>query len=201
MALERTKISSGLSLPETAPSRGDTWGQEESLRHALKRQGPKDEEPEHVPVDYPEMVVLLAVFEFLRAVSLVAVGTLSLRHPHAEWQSPSIFQLFFFMSNGDVSVSWMTVLTIVYAVTIGFALLAKAAWSRRLLMITSVVAVLRVSQYVATLSVIHMELPPAWLADAEFFREGALLLAAVNATVVIILRYAPAAAAWFAKES
>ena len=196
------KISAGLRLPETAPSRGDTWGHDEGLRTALRVPDRKDEQPtEHVAVDYPEMVVLLAVFEFLRAVSLTAIGALSLNHPHAEWQSPNTFQLLFFMSNGDVSVSPMTILTIAYTLTIGFGLLARAGWARRLLMITSVITVLRLTQYISALSIIHLELPPTWLADSEFFREGALLLAAVNTTIVLILRYAPAAAAWFNKDN
>lgn len=196
------KISAGLRLPENAPSRGETWGHEQGLRSTFRERDRQDDAPaEHIAVDYPEMVVLLAVFEFLRAVSLTAIGALSLHHPHAEWQSPNIFQLLFFMSNGDVTVSPATILTIAYSVTIGFGLLARAAWARRLLMITSVIAVLRLTQYFGALTVIHFEMPPTWLANTEFFREGALLLAAINTTIVMILRYAPAAAAWFQKET
>ena len=43
-------------------------------------------------------------------------------------------------------------------------------------------------------------LPPHWLADTEFFWEGTFLLACVNTTIVIALRYAPGANSWFEKK-
>jgi hypothetical protein len=201
VGLDRTKISPELRLPESAPSRADAWGEEERLRTTFARKPrPHEEVAEREPVDYPEMVLLVAGFVFVRAVCLTVIGTLSLHHPHAEWASPNLFQLFFFMSNGEASVSPLTLVSILYTVVVGFGLLARGRWARKLLMITSVLAVLRLSQYIRPLSFISMDLPPHWLADTEFFWEGTFLLACVNTTIVIALRYAPGANAWFEKK-
>lgn len=201
VSFDRTKINPGLSLPESAPSRADAWGQEDRLRTTFGRKPRVDEEVvEREPVDYPEMILLVAGFEFVRAICLVVTGSLSLHHPHAEWASPNIFQLFFFMSNGDASVSSLTLVSILYTLIVGFGLLARGRWARKLLMITSVLTVIRLSQYIKPFSFIPMDLPPHWLADTEFFWEGTFLLACVNTTIVIALRYAPGANSWFEKK-
>jgi hypothetical protein len=202
MAVESEKISDSLQLPEDAPSRADSWGLDGGLRAQLKKKPGEDEDSssEQARDACPEMVTLIALFLFCRAMGLAIILGESLFHPHAEWASHNGFQLFFFLSDGGTHVSWMTYVTIAYVMVIGVALLSRATWARTMLMATSVLSILRIAVFMDMAAIISPVMPPAWVADADFFRAACYALVGLNATLVLILLYAPGMSVWFRKK-
>lgn len=198
---DRPKISPELQLPETAPSRADSWGYADGIRAAFKKKAPEQDDSASAPVveHCPELVILVALYELCRAVVLGIVCVLALTHFHPEWDSRNFFDLFFFMSNGTVIVSWLTPISLCYALTMAIALLAGVSWSRRLLMVTSLLSILPLTRFVSFVSVMKTIMPPPWIAGPDFFREGAYVLAGLNATIVLCLLYGPGVAHWFKK--
>lgn len=202
MAVGSEKISDSLQLPEDAPSRADTWGVDGGLRAQLKKKpGEGDDAASEQGRDAcPEMVTLVALFLFCRAMGLAIILGESLFHPHAEWASHKGFQLFFFLSDGGTHVSWMTYISIAYVIVIAMAMLWRMAWARTLLMATSVLSILRIVVFVDMAEIISPVMPPTWIADADFFRAACYALVGLNATLVLILLYAPGMAVWFRKK-
>lgn len=201
MAVDSEKISGDLQLPEDAPSRADSWGHEDGLRATLKKKSGDAEEStgEEVREGCPELVALIALFLFCRAMGLAIIMVESFFRSHPEWATHNGFQLFFFLSDGGTRVSWMTGVTIIYALVVGVAMLWRAAWGRTLLMATSVLSILRIAVFLDMSAIINPVLPPPWIADAAFFRAGCYALVGMNATIVLCLLYGPGVAMWFRK--
>lgn len=202
MAVESEKISDSLQLPEDAPSRADSWGLDGGLRAQLKKKPSEDDAAagEQGREPCPEMVTLVALFLFCRAMGLAIILAESLFHPHAEWASHSGFQLFFFLSDGGTQVSWMTWVSIAYVIVIAMAMLRRMPWARTVLMATSVLSILRIAVFMDMAAIISPVMPPPWIADADFFRAACYALVGLNATLVLILLYAPGMAVWFRKK-
>ena len=202
MAVDSEKISDNLQLPEDAPSRAESWGQDGGLRAELKKNPGDTEESTAAEVreGCPELVALIALFEFCRAMGLAIILAESLFHSHPEWGSHKAFQLFFFLSDGGTHISWMTLVSVAYALVIGVALIWRAAWGRRLLMATSVLSILRVAIFLDMSAILNPVLPPESIADANFLRAGSYALVGLNATVVLCLLYGPGMALWFRKR-
>jgi hypothetical protein len=202
MAVDSEKISDSLQLPEDAPSRADSWGLDDGLRAALKKKaGEKDESSDgELREGCPELVALIALFLFCRAMGLAIILAESLFHPHPEWATRNGFQLFFFLSDGATHVSWMALVSIAYAVVIGAAMMWRARWARTVLMATSVLSILRIAVLLDMSAIIDPVMPPAWIADADSLRAGCYALVGLNATIVLCLLYAPGMTSWFSNE-
>lgn len=202
MAVESDKISDSLQLPEDAPSRADSWGLDGGLRAQLKKKAGEDDDAagEQTRDTCPEMVTLVVLFLFCRAMGLAIILGESFFHPHAEWASHNGFQLFFFLSDGGTRVSWMTYVSIAYVIVIAMAMLWRMPWARTVLMATSVLSILRIAVFMDMAAILSPVMPPPWIADADFFRAACYALVGLNATLVLILLYAPGMAFWFRKK-
>lgn len=202
MAVDSEKISDGLQLPEDAPSRADSWGLEGGLRAELKKKPDDTDESASASAreGCPELVALVALLLLCRAMGLAIILAESFTRPHPEWGSHNAFQLFFFLSNGGTHISWMTPVSLVYALVIGLSLIWRASWARTLLMATSVISVLRIAVLLDMAAIINPVMPPPYIADTVFFRAGCYALVGLNATIVLCLLYGPGVRAWFSKR-
>lgn len=202
MDVDSEKIRDNLQLPEDAPSRADSWGQDDGLRAELrKKPGETDESTTfEVREGCPELVALIALFQFCRAMGLAIILVESLVHSHPEWGSHNAFQLFFFLSDGQTYVSWMTLVMVAYAVVTGMALVGRAGWGRTLVMAVSVLSILRIAVFLDMARILNPVLPPPYIADAEFLKAGCYALVGLNATIVLSLLYGPGTHAWFRKQ-
>ena len=121
-------------------------------------------------------------------------------HAHPEWGSHGAFQLFFFLSDGETHVSWLTPIIFAFAAVMGFALLGRAAWGRTLVMAGSVLSILRIAVLLDMSAILNPVLPPPYIANADFLRAGCYALVGLNATIVLSLLYGPGTTAWFARQ-
>jgi hypothetical protein len=148
----------------------------------------------------PAVVLLIGLYEFIRAIVLSVVYALALHNPGAYAGSHTFWTLFFVLSNGAARVTAFLPVTILYALGIGTCLWLRVNWGRRTLIATSGWAVFRLVRYLLLFSAIESAGMPEQVASIAFLKDAAYMLTAVNVVIGLYLAFAPGIAEAFGQE-
>jgi hypothetical protein len=175
----------GLGLPKTGVP---------AAAAAPKIQGATEEH------EIPAVVLLIGLYEFIRAIVLSVVYALALHNPGGYAGSHTFWTLFFVLSNGAARVTAFLPVTILYALGIGTCLWLRVNWGRRTLIATSGWAVFRLVRYLLLFSALESAGMPEQVASIAFLKDAAYMLTAVNVVIGLYLAFAPGIAEAFGQE-
>jgi len=150
--------------------------------------------------DIPGVVFFIGLYEFGRAITLAVVYGMMLRYPSLQIESHTFLTTFFVLSNGALHVSPLLPITIGYALAEGVCLWMRVNWGRRVLIATSIWAVIRLASFLFQFQVITQNATDAQMAQVGFVRDAAMMLAAVNVIIGAYLAFAPGVAEAFGQE-
>jgi hypothetical protein len=148
----------------------------------------------------PGMVTLIALYEFARAAILIGVYVYVLNHTGIRIESESFWTLFYVLSNGLMRVSSLLPLTIGYAAAIGICLWMRVNWGRRVLIVSSCLAVFRLVGFLMTFSAVTYAAKQEHIAQVAYLKDAACMLTAVNVVIGLYLAFGPDVAEAFGQE-
>lgn len=151
-------------------------------------------------LEVPAPILLIGLYEFVRAVSLSIVFGIMLSDPHSHMFGEGFWTAFYVLSNGALAVTPFLPLTILYALAVGFALWMRARWGRMALMATSCWAVFRLASFLVGYQVFLSNTTDVDIAQISFLRVAAFMLAAVNIGIGAYLAFAPGVAEAFGQK-
>jgi hypothetical protein len=150
--------------------------------------------------EMPGIVLLIGLYEFVRAVSLAVIFGMMLSDPHTHMFGESFWTGFYVLSNGALAVTPFLPLTIMYAFAVGTCLWMGANWGRRALIATSCWALFRLARFLIFYEVFAANASDAEIAQLSFVREAAFMLAAVNIIIGAYLAFSPGVAEAFGQK-
>lgn len=148
----------------------------------------------------PGVVLLIGLYEFIRAIVLGIVYAMALRNPEAHVGSHAFWTMFFVLSNGAVRISYFLPVTILYALGIGTCLWFRVNWGRRVLIATSCWAVFRLVRFLVLFSIVESRVTQEQSASIAFLKDAAYMLTAVNVVIGLYLAFAPGIAEAFGQQ-
>lgn len=195
-------ISSSLQLGRSS-SRAETYGRPDGLRAGARAAVASVEEAIPTETGIPGVVMLIAIYEFCRAIIVGGVFGVFTANPGAELSSRALWQVFFIVSNGMMGVSPLALISCIYGLAIGLALFFRIGWGRRILIASSIYSVLRLARFLAVYTTVSGRLAgnPLGTARLEFMKEGTYMLVAVNIAIGLCMAFGPGASQWFRKQA
>lgn len=152
--------------------------------------------------EVPGVVLLIGLYEFVRAVTLAVIYGMVLSDPLTHMFSERFWTAFYVLSNGAPGVTPFLPLTIVYAFAVGSCLWMRAKWGRRALIATSCWAVIRLAAFLVFYQTLDfgVNANDAFVTRLGMVRDAAVLLAAVNILIGSYMAFAPGVAEAFGQD-
>lgn len=168
----------------------------------LSYQEPEEEKAWTVETEPPpEIVTLISLWEFCRMLILMPVFAVLLVHPHTQWTSPYFWRIYFVVSNGGLSVSWMTAVSFVYALVIGVSIWNPVFWARWTLFGTSLYSAGYLVRFLLLFSSTASSLGSVSAAGLDFLRNASYAMIGLNLVIAIGLVVTPGVAEAFRRKS
>jgi hypothetical protein len=152
--------------------------------------------------EVPGIVMLIGLYEFVRAVTLSVIYGMMLSDPHTHMFSEGFWTAFYVLSNGAPAVTPFLPVTIIYAFAVGTCLWMRANWGRRALIATSCWAVIRLGAFLFFYATLDpgVKASDPLLARIDLIRDAAFMLAAVNILIGLFMGFGPGVAEAFAGQ-
>lgn len=148
----------------------------------------------------PQIVTLIALWEYCRMLLLAPVFVMALIHPHAQWSSWYFWRIYFVASNGALSLSWIGPVTFLYTLVMGTLIWNAVKWSRWVMVGTSLYSALLLGRFLFLFSDYAPSLGNAANAGISFLQESAYVLIVLNLIIATGLAFAPGVADAFNRE-
>jgi hypothetical protein len=152
--------------------------------------------------EVPGIVLLIGLYEFVRAVTLAVIYGMVLSDPLTHMFSEGFWTAFYVLSNGAMAVTPFLPLTIIYAFAVGTCLWMRANWGRRALIATSCWALVRLASFLVLYRALEFGTNEGAtpISQLSYVRDAAFMLAAVNIIIGAYLAFAPGVAEAFGKQ-
>lgn len=197
-------ISSSLQLGASA-SRADTYGRPGGLRSGVEAKAKAQPDLPAAPAatGMPTVVMVVAVYEFCRAIIVGGVFGIFVSNPGSQLASHTLWQIFFVVSNGSLRVTSLSLISCIYGLAIGLALFLRVDWGRRILIGTSAYSMVRLARFLALSASASTRLSSDATAAAgmDFVRNCIYMLVAVNVAIGLCMMYAPGIQEWFRRKA
>lgn len=148
----------------------------------------------------PQIVTLVALWEYCRMLLLAPVVAMTVIHPHTQLSSWYFWRIYFVASNGALSVSWIAATTFLYSLVMGTLIWNAIKWSRWVMVATSLYSALLLGRFLYLFSDYAPSLGNAANAGISFLQESAYVLIVLNLIIATGLAFAPGVADAFNRE-
>ncbi|HLJ78458.1 MAG TPA: hypothetical protein VKT75_13630 [Acidobacteriaceae bacterium] len=148
----------------------------------------------------PQIVTLIALWEFCRMLLLAPIFGAILIHHHGQWNAWYFWRIYFVASNGGYSISWMTAVSFFYSLTMGILIWNCVKWSRWVLVGTSLYSALLLGRFLYLFSDYLPSLGNAAAAGLSFLQGSAWVLIVLDVIIATGLAFAPGVADAFNQE-
>lgn len=184
----------GKSVPYVRPGglRATNWAYTQGMEE--EKQWAVEEDPP------PQIVTLVALWEFCRMLLLAPVFATLLIHHHAQWNAWYFWRIYFVASNGGLDVSWMSAVSFLYAAVMGMLIWNCVKWSRWVLVATSLYSGLLLGRFLYLFPDYAATLGNTANAGLSFLQGTAWVLIVLNLIIAIGLAFAPGVADAFNRE-
>lgn len=144
---------------------------------------------EHDPP--PQIVTLVALWEFCRMLLLAPVFAALLMHHQAQWNSWYFWRIYFVASNGGYALSWISAVSFLYTLAMGILIWNCVSWSRWVLVGTSLYSALLLARFLYLFSDYLPSLGNAAGAGLNFLQGTAWVLIVLDVIIATGLAFAP----------
>lgn len=148
----------------------------------------------------PQIVTLVALWEFCRMLLLAPVFASMLIQHHAQWNAWYFWRIYFVASNGGIDISWMSAVSFLYTLVMGVMIWNSVKWSRWLLVGTSLYSALLLGRFLYLFSDYVPTLGNAANAGLSFLQGTSWILIVLNLIIAVGLAFAPGVADAFNRE-
>lgn len=142
----------------------------------------------------PQIVTLIALWEFCRALLLAPAFATVVLHHSAQWNAWYLWRIYFVASNGELHISWMSAVVFLYSLVIGTLIWNTVKWSRWILVATSLYSALLLGRFLYLFSDYIPSLGNTANAGLNFLEGTAWILIVLNVIIAIGLAFAPGVA-------
>ncbi|HKR28283.1 MAG TPA: hypothetical protein VJS11_12545 [Acidobacteriaceae bacterium] len=190
----RSHTRRGKHAPDVRPGglRATGW----AYKHGIE----EEKQPEFEDDPPPQIVTLVALWEFCRMLLLAPVFTALLIHHHPQWNAWYFWRIYFVASNGGYSVSWLSMVSFLYTLTMGVLIWNCVKWSRWVLVATSLYSALLLGRFLYLFPDYQPSLGNAAAAGLNFLQGTAWILIVLDVIIAVGMAFAPGVADAFNHE-